>query len=345
MKFGIFVIESLGSTLAEIGETAKAAEEAGFDGLFVGENHFPEEGTPPEKQGAWGLTSAPLVLCMAVAACTTRLRVGTAVLALPLHHAMEVAKQATALDVLSQGRFVLGVGIGMEANGFREYGIPFVNRVSLLEEGVEVMRRAWTEESFSITGRRYRLKDAALNVYPFQKPAIPLWFGARTEAGAKRAARLGGGILLDAATTLQETKDLVGAYRQVCAKRGVKPYVAIMRDVCIGRSAVEARQQYEAAVVGRVRLYWQVEYLNEAYDPWVKEISSEEEVTWELATRNRVIAGNPQECTEEIEQWRREVGCDYLMVEFLLPADGRPRVLEDIRLFGRTVISPQPEPV
>ena len=168
MEFGIFVIESLGSTLAEIGETAKAAEEAGFDGLFVGENHFPEEGTPPENQGAWGLTSAPLVLCMAVAACTSRLRVGTAVLALPLHHAMEVAKQATALDILSEGRFVLGVGIGMEANGFREYGIPFVNRVSLLEEGVEVMRRAWTEEPFSITGRRYRLKDAALNVYPLR---------------------------------------------------------------------------------------------------------------------------------------------------------------------------------
>src|SRR5438046_6535651 len=144
-----FLIESLGSTLAEIGETARAAEEAGFDGLFFGENHFPEEGVPPELQGAWGLTSAPLTLAMAIAACTTRIRVGTAILALPLHHAVEVAKEATAIDVLSGGRLVLGVGAGMASNGFREYGVPFVNRISLLEEGIEVLRRAWREDTFS----------------------------------------------------------------------------------------------------------------------------------------------------------------------------------------------------
>src|SRR4029453_9535845 len=117
---------------------------------------------------------------------------------------------------------------------------PFVNRLSLLEEGIEVLRRAWTEERFAFTGRGYRLQNVALNLQPVQQPSIPVWVGVRTETGAKRAARIGDGILLDAATTLQETKDVVATYRLMCAKRETQPYVVLMRDICIGSSAEEA---------------------------------------------------------------------------------------------------------
>jgi alkanesulfonate monooxygenase SsuD/methylene tetrahydromethanopterin reductase-like flavin-dependent oxidoreductase (luciferase family) len=334
---GTFLIEALGSTLAEIRETALAAEEAGFDGLFFGENHFPEDGVPPEQQGAWPLTSAPLTLAMAIAACTTRIRVGTAVLALPLHHAVEVAKEAAAIDVLSNGRFVLGVGIGMEENGFRDYGIPWVNRVSLLEEGIEVVRRAWREDAFSFSGKRYRLHEATPILHPTRRE-IPVWMGVKTDAGVRRAARLGLGILLDGAITFDETRDLVRAYRQACAAAATRPYVALMRDVCLGATAADARRAYEEAVVARIRLYWQVNYLTPRYDPWVEKIAAADGVTWELATRNRMVAGAPAECVDEIERWRREAGIDYLIVEFLLPAGGRPRVLDDMRRFGREVL-------
>lgn len=334
---GTFLIESLGATLPEICETARAAEAAGFDGLFFGENHFPEEGVPEELQGAWGLTSAPLTLAMAIAACTTRIRIGTAVLALPLHHPVEVAKEATAIDVLSGGRFVLGVGAGMESNGYREYGVPFANRISLLEEGIEVMRRAWRQEAFSFAGRRYRFDDAALNIRP-ARGEIPVWMGVKTERGMRRAGRLGVPILLDGAITFAETKDLVRVYREACAAAGTHPYVALMRDVCLGETVADARRAYAEAVVARIRLYWQVDYLSPRYDPWVKEIRTVDEVTWALATANRIITGTPAACVEEIRRWQREAGVDYLIVEFLLPAGGRARVLDDIRLFGRAVL-------
>lgn len=335
---GIFLIESLGSKLSEIRETAGIVEEAGFDGLFVGEAHFFEESMPQEQQKAWGLTSAPLVVCMAVAAHTRRLRVGTSVLVLPLHHAVDIAKQAAAVDVLSDGRMVLGVGTGVELNGFGAYGIPYVNRFSLLEEGVEVLRRAWTEEHFTIMARRYRVKNAALNLQPVQKPAIPVWLATRTEAGAKRAARIGDGILIDATTTLEETIDLVKIYRNTCEKRGTRPYVVLMRSICIGVSVAEAREKYESVVVDRLRSYWDWNYLNARYDPWIKQISTAAEVTWELSTKNRMIVGSPEDCIREIHRWRQEVGCDYMMTEFLLPTAGRSRVLEDIRFFGFKVI-------
>jgi len=338
LRIGAFLIESLGSTLAEIGETAKQVEEAGFDGLFVGENHVPEEGVPVEHQGAWSLTSAPLMLCMAIAALTTRLRVGTSVLVLPIHHAIEVAKEAAAIDAMSQGRLVLGVGMGMEINGFPDYGIPFINRVSLFEEGLEVMRRAWTEERYSFVGRRYRVKNGALNLRPLGVSSIPVWLAARTEAGAKRAARAGNGMVIDAAATLQETRDLVKIYRDLCARRGTQPYVVLMRDVCIGESTSAAREKYEAAVVARIRLYWQWTYLNPKYDPWTKEIRSADEVTWELAATDRMIVGSLSGCVKEIARWRDEIGIDYLMTEFLVPAGGRKQALEDLNIFGREVI-------
>ncbi|MGE3497646.1 MAG: LLM class flavin-dependent oxidoreductase [Candidatus Binatia bacterium] len=337
LECGTFLIESLGATLREICETARAAEEAGFDGLFFGENHFPEEGVPEELQGAWGLTSAPLTLAMAIAACTTRIRIGTAVLALPLHHAVEVAKEATAIDLLSDGRFVLGVGVGMESNGFREYGVPFKNRISLLEEGIEVMRRAWREDTFSFTGKRYNFDAASLNAHPPRRD-IPVWMGAKTVPGVRRAGRLGLPILLDGAITFDETKDLVAEYRAACSTAGTRPYVALMRDVCLGATGEQARAAYEPAVVARIRLYWGVDYLSPQYDPWVKQIRSADEVDWELSTRNRIIAGDPATCAAEIERWHREAGIDYLIVEFLLPEGGRARVLEDIRLFGRAVM-------
>ena len=338
LTVGTFLIEGLGSTRSQIEETATTVEEAGFDGIFVGENHVPEEGVPLDRQGAWGFTSAPLVLCMALLALSKRLKVGTSVLALPLHHAMEVAKEAATLATLSEGRFILGVGTGMETNGFAEYGIPYVNRISLLEEGIELMRRAWSEETFALAGRRYSVKHGTLNLRPPGGTTIPVWLAARSEAGAKRAARIGNGIVIDGATTLQEAQDLVGIYTSMCEKRETTPYVAIMRDICIGGSAVEARKKYERAVLERIRLYWHWNYLNERYDPWVKKIRDEAEVTWELSTRNRMIIGNPDECIDEIDRCQEIAGVSYIMLEFLLPAGGRTQLLEDIRLAGRSIL-------
>lgn len=339
IKFGAFCIESLGDTFTAIGETGLVLEEAGFDGLYTGENHEAAgEELPPHVKTAWGLTSSPLTLCAAAAARTTRLRVGTMVLVLPLHHPLEVAKQASAIDVLSQGRFVLGVGIGVESNGFDVYGVPFANRVSLLEEGIEVMKRAWTEDQFSFAGRRYHVKGASLNLRTVQQPHIPIWVAARTEAGAKRAARTGDGLLLDPAMGMEEVKSLVAIYRAMCAKRGTKPFVILMRDVCLGNSLQDARQQYEKVVIGRMRWYWELQYLSEIYDPWVTTIKSADEVTWELVSTDRMIAGDPKQCVAAISRWRREIDFDYLVVEFMLPEGGRARVLDDMRLFGREVI-------
>lgn len=93
----------------------------------------------------------------------------------------------------------------------------------------------------------------------------------------------------------------------------------------------------------RIRLYWRWNYLNERYDPWIREIRDEAEVTWELSVKNRMIVGNPDDCINEIERCQHIAGVSYMMLEFLLPAGGRKQLLEDIRLAGRSILPRLPK--
>ena len=146
MKLGIYSSianpprgEDLDRCVQEVIEEAQLAEELGFDSCFFGEHH----------QDADGFLPSPLIVATAVAASTKRLRMGTSVILLPLHHPVHVAEDVVTLDIVSRGRIILGVGLGYQEADFRAFGIPMEHRVELFEEGVDIIRRCWTGETFS----------------------------------------------------------------------------------------------------------------------------------------------------------------------------------------------------
>ena len=124
--------DELDRCMAEAEREAEVAEAAGFSGFFVGEHHQDKDGFLP----------SPFVVLAAIAARTSRIRVGTAVLLLPLHHPIRVAEDAATLDVVSGGRTVLGVGLGYQEADFRAAGIDRRERVPRFEESVDILRRA-----------------------------------------------------------------------------------------------------------------------------------------------------------------------------------------------------------
>lgn len=166
---------------------AARAERAGVDVLWVAERPF----TP----GA--LLPAAFPLCAALAVVTERVRVATGVVPLPLHHPLRVAEDAATLDVVSGGRFELGVGLGDSAEGFEGFGIALRGRGDRLEEAVAMLRQAWDEAPLSFAGRHHHVSDVAVHPKPTQRPHPPLWIAARAEAAVQRAARLGTGLLTD----------------------------------------------------------------------------------------------------------------------------------------------------
>jgi alkanesulfonate monooxygenase SsuD/methylene tetrahydromethanopterin reductase-like flavin-dependent oxidoreductase (luciferase family) len=138
---------------------------------------------------------------------TSRVRIGTFLLLLPLHNAVRVGEDAATVDVISKGRFDMGFGQGYAPSEFEGYGIPRKERASRLEEGIEVIRGMWTQDPFSYEGKHYNLKNISLVPKPAQTPHPPVWIGAGQPKAVERAARMGCHFLGTSDAFAQETYD------------------------------------------------------------------------------------------------------------------------------------------
>ncbi|MGC1808399.1 MAG: LLM class flavin-dependent oxidoreductase [Candidatus Binataceae bacterium] len=161
-----------------IREFAPKAETLGYDSLWVQEQMI-------------GDISAlePVTLLTYVAALTSRVRLGTAVLLTVIRNPVELAKTLSTLDQLSQGRLILGVGIGGPTTPHEIFGVPRERRPRRFLEGLQVLKSLWTEPKASVSGDFWKFENVAMEPKPMQKPRPPIWFGARTELALKRAVR------------------------------------------------------------------------------------------------------------------------------------------------------------
>ncbi len=193
MKFGLYSSianpprgEQLDRCIDEVIAEAQLAEASGFDSCFFGEHHQDHDGFLP----------SPLIVATAVAARTTRLRVGTSVILLPLHHPVHVAEDVVTLDLVSKGRVILGVGIGYQPADFRAFSVPMEDRAGRFEESIEILRRCWAGEPFSFRGKHYTLEDVQIRPRPYQpawrtRPISPISTRRRParRAGRPRSSR------------------------------------------------------------------------------------------------------------------------------------------------------------
>lgn len=184
-------------------ELAQAAEEAGFESLWTVEHTVVPAGYgsaypySPSGKMAGGDDAIPLpdpLIWMAyVAAATQRIRLGTAILILPQHNPVVVAKQVATLDHLSGGRILLGIGAGWLKEEFDALGVPFETRGRRTDEYIKVLRELWQVEKPTFQGEFVRFKDAYCRPQPVNG-TVPIIVGGHSEAAAKRAGRLGDGF-------------------------------------------------------------------------------------------------------------------------------------------------------
>jgi alkanesulfonate monooxygenase SsuD/methylene tetrahydromethanopterin reductase-like flavin-dependent oxidoreductase (luciferase family) len=153
---------------------AAAAEEAGFDGVWVPERHTRVETFLP----------SPLVLLAALAARTKRVTLTTTVMQPTYYNPMMVAEALAQIDQLSRGRLVFGAGVGYNEDFFRLFGVP-KHRVGARFE--ECIRRAWTEERVTFEGEFFEFDDVLMTPKPYQRPRPPVWIGAMRDKAIRRA--------------------------------------------------------------------------------------------------------------------------------------------------------------
>jgi len=171
---------------------AQRADALGFRDLWVTENTLDHV-----------TCFDPVVVLTYAAAVTSRIRLGASVVVLAVHDPRMVAHQWATLDYVSNGRAILGVGLGREHH-YREFEVPVEGRVTRFREEVELVKALWTQEKTSYHGRFYHLDNATMSPKPVQKPHLPLWMGVGHPNAVRRAALLSDGWMGSGGSSIAE---------------------------------------------------------------------------------------------------------------------------------------------
>ncbi len=191
------------ATRQHLVRAATEAEALGFDAVFVSDHVvLPfESATPYGGSGARAFPMPstapflePLTALTLLAGVTSRVRLGTTVLVLPHRHPVLAAKTIATLDELSEGRVILGVGVGWWREEIEALGAPYARRGAWSDEALDVMQRCWTDERSAYAGEFFRFDALGCFPKPRQRPHPPIWVGGRTAAAFRRVARFGDGF-------------------------------------------------------------------------------------------------------------------------------------------------------
>jgi probable F420-dependent oxidoreductase len=238
LKIGMMFASMTYTTADECREAARVAEEVGLDSVWAVEHVLtPKVVTSPYPYTSDGKLSDihqavlcdPVVWLAFMAACSTTLRLGTGIMILPQRNPAYVAKEWATLDRLSDGRAMLGVGIGWLAEEMEAVGVPFGERAPRTEEMIHAIRSLWSNEFSTFDGRWYRWSEMNSNPKPVQQPGVPIVIGGHAPAAARRAARLGDGFFLPGqlsrriGSDLGDLAALLDTMRAECALIGRDP--------------------------------------------------------------------------------------------------------------------------
>ncbi|HEV2123944.1 MAG TPA: LLM class F420-dependent oxidoreductase [Chloroflexota bacterium] len=199
MQIGAVLSQSeFGTDMTALREYAQAVQDLGYDFLVAADHVVgADPAAHPHLERVYPIENVlhePLTLFAFLAGVAPRLGFLTSVIILPQRQTALVAKQATEIDLLTSGRFRLGVGIGWNPVEYDVLGVRFTNRARRFEEQITLLRRLWTERVVTLEGRYHSVRAVGINPRPIQQP-IPIWIGASAESAVKRATRIADGYL------------------------------------------------------------------------------------------------------------------------------------------------------
>jgi len=196
--------------MTAVRQVATRAEALGFRDLWVTENSLDHV-----------FCFDPIVVLTYAAAMTSKIRLGASVVVLQIHSPLMVAHQWACLDYVSNGRAILGVGIGRDHH-YRQFEVSQEGRVARFREELEVIRALWTEEKITYHGRFYNLTDETMAPKPVQKP-LPVWMGVGHPNAVKRAARLADGWMGSGGSRIADFAASVPILKEALVKAGRDP--------------------------------------------------------------------------------------------------------------------------
>jgi alkanesulfonate monooxygenase SsuD/methylene tetrahydromethanopterin reductase-like flavin-dependent oxidoreductase (luciferase family) len=308
-------------------ERARAARDAGFDTVAVAHRY---SYGPAGPEGPTTSRFQPLPLLAHLAAIVgDRMHLATTILLSASAHPVQLAEDVATLDAMCGGRLRLGLGLGWLPAEFEAFGVDRRHRVRRMVELVEVLRRLMTEDEVDYAGRFFTVRKAKLVARPVQRPTPPIWIGASTEAGARRAARIGDTWTISAHSSVDEILPELAAYRAERAALGrpLPDERPISRMVYLAPDRRTAVEEVLPVLAARHR----------AKAHRFGDDATTQRTDAELA-RGRWIIGTPEDCVEQIAAIRDALDVNQMIFTMPWNGSGQPERLRTIRLLGSEVI-------
>jgi len=309
---------------AETVEQARLIRALGFDSIWGGEHHV----TP-------GFHYFPLLpMLQRLAPEAEGLWVGTNLVLLPLHNPVELAEVGAFLDVITGGRFLLGVGLGYRAEEFAVSGVPMAERVSRLTEGVEIIRRLWSEDRVTHRGRHWQLDAVGVRPRPTQQPRPPILVGSQVPAGIARAARIADGWLAVSIPTVDEFAAEAAAFAAARSAAGLPPdaHVCRLLEVVCAPDEDTAIRRAAPFLLEKFSAYKSWGLAGVAIDP-----AAPPEVQMRRLAANRFALGSPAQVVEALVRQHR-AGVTHATMRVSWPGMRQADILAGIELLGREVL-------
>ncbi|MEZ5816067.1 MAG: LLM class flavin-dependent oxidoreductase [Hyphomicrobiaceae bacterium] len=330
MKLGVYLNaqhpagDAPSRRMAEMVEQVRLIRQRGYDSIWSGEHHITD-----------GYHYFPLLSMLhRLSAEAEGLDIGTNIILLPLHNPIELAEIGAFLDVVSGGRFILGVGLGYREEEFAMYKVPMKERVSRLEEGVEILRRLWTEDKVTFKGRHWNFDGLSIRPRPMQAPRPPIVIASQIEAGIKRAARIGDGWTAVPVTRVQGVAKEIAMFHAARAEAGLpkSEHIARIYEVSCAKDEATALRRAAPFLIEKYSAYasWGLPGLKMEKD------QSPEEQLRGLA-KDRFGVGTPEQVVEALVG-QHKAGMTHLAMRMSWPGMAQEEILAGIDLVGREVL-------
>ncbi len=306
-------------------EQVEAADRWGLDVFWLAEIH---------QQARRSVLSAPMNVAGQIAARTKQIRIGTAVHVLPLTHPLRLAEETATVDVVSGGRFILGAGRSGNPRGYAAYGVPYSESRERFFDTLDILKKAWTQDSFSHEGKFYSFNEARAVPRPYQQPHPEIRIAGASEDTFPTLGRLGYPLFVSVrSASLSGLAPDLKAYRQAYVEAGHPGHgrVYLRLSMHVAESDKQAIEEGEPSIMAGYRsLITRLEG-----SPNVRRRAELEEirtVKYETVLRDKVVVGGPQQVTDRLKELEEELGIDGILFELnfgaAIPAEMMMRSLQ-----------------
>jgi alkanesulfonate monooxygenase SsuD/methylene tetrahydromethanopterin reductase-like flavin-dependent oxidoreductase (luciferase family) len=312
------------------------ADEIGFDYAWVAEHHFSNE---------YGIMPDVFVYAAYLAALTKQIKIGTAVVTLPLANPLRVAENAAFVDILSGGRFALGLGSGYRKYEFDGFGVDFEGRRDIQEEALPLLMQLFQTKRANHHGKHFKFRvdgDYELFPHPLQQPHPPIFLAGATERSIAVAGRMGFGLMLSSWTPFGELARQTAAYRArldetppALRANPARGHADVARWVYVAETDAKARSESEAGIMRHLAHF--ASGHTSGYLGTVSENSATSRRDYDTLARDIILHGSPATVIAKIEELAAKTGVNSVMLHYP-PWYGVEKALASLELFAAEVM-------